>query len=439
MCQHAFTDAAGVATQPETVGEQRTIGRGDESQRNRRPFTRRVACLERSGGPTGELNTPRGEGPRKQKTMDTNLDIPTRLEKVATLEGATVLLKPVSPDDTERVYDACQDAQFAKWLPFASEGYTWEQAEQFTKQLVPQSWAAGNPLWGIYALDKNGRPGALAGTIDIRDQGEGVWEIGFWMHRDSQGKGLTTAANRLAVDAAFKELGAKRILHHAKVGNHASRRIARNLGFRPEGVRRIELPNGTIENQWQSALLHFDWQESDALAPNFPPVPPAHVLPGDRPADLVAEFHHVYGMPNRVDEGARADLDFERLNMRMSLIKEEVTELVDAVYGGAASQELSKTLATLSDELNRDVVETADALADLIYVIYGMAFEVGIDLDEVLAEVHSSNLSKLMPDGSVKRREDGKILKGPNFREPRIAKVLESGIEPTSRAETASK
>lgn len=367
--------------------------------------------------------------------MEMNLDMPSRLEKVATLEGPRVLLKPITAEDTERVYDACQDAQFAKWLPFASDGYTWEQAQQFTTELVPQSWAAGNPLWGIYALDKNGRPGALAGTIHIRDQGEGVWEIGFWMHRDSQGKGLTTAANRLVVDAAFRELDAKRILHHAKVGNHASRRIARNLGFRPEGIRRMELPDGTVENQWQSALLHFDWQGGDALATGFPAVPPPHVLPGDRPADLVAEFHRVYGMPDRVDEGARADLDFERLNMRMSLIKEEVTELVEAVYGRDASNALAQTLAALPDDLNRDVVETADALADLIYVIYGMALEVGIDLDQVLAEVHSSNLSKLMPDGSVKRREDGKILKGPNFREPRIAAVLENGIEPGAWSE----
>lgn len=357
--------------------------------------------------------------------------IPPSLASVEIMRDDKVLLSPITSADTDRVYDACQDTQFAKWLPWA-EGYTWEKAEQFTTEMAPQSWERGNPLWGVRALDQNGHPGELAGAIDLRDLGEGVWEIGFWMHRDHQGRGLTTAANRLVVDAAFGKLNAKRILHHAKVGNYPSRRIARNLGFQPEGVRRIEQADGTVENQWQSALLVTDWEDEGGLTQSYPAVPPPHVLPGDRPADLVAEFHHVYGMPNRVEEGAAADLDFERLNMRMALIKEEVTELVEAVYGNSASAKLEEAFGSLPDDLNRDVVETADALADLVYVIYGMAFEVGIDLDQVLAEVHSSNLSKLMPDGSVKRRDDGKILKGPNFREPRIAQVLANQASETT-------
>ena len=56
-----------------------------------------------------------------------------------------------------------------------------------------------------------------------------------------------------------------------------------------------------------------------------------------------------------------------------------------------------------------------------------MAIESGMDLDSVLAEVQASNLSKLMPDGSVKLREDGKVLKGPHFFAPNIARGL--GIE----------
>jgi len=110
--------------------------------------------------------------------------------------------------------------------------------------------------------------------------------------------------------------------------------------------------------------------------------------------------------------------------MRMSLIKEEFTELCEAVYGPQAGDELTKALSSLPDQESRDLVETADALADLVYVIYGFALEAGIDLDAVLAEVHRSNLSKLMPDGSVKRREDGKVLKGPGFSAPDIAAVL---------------
>ena len=150
----------------------------------------------------------------------------------------------------------------------------------------------------------------------------------------------------------------------------------------------------------------------------------AFEIDGSRPARLVSEFHAIYGMPDRIASGQPSGLDYERLGMRMSLISEEVTELMTAVYGPRAGEVIAEAFASAPDDHERDIVETADALADLVYVIYGMALESGIDLDAVLAEVHSSNLSKLMPDGSVRRREDGKILKGPNFREPEIKTVI---------------
>jgi len=86
--------------------------------------------------------------------------------------------------------------------------------------------------------------------------------------------------------------------------------------------------------------------------------------------------------------------------------------------------EAAPAAAAGADDGQRDVIEAADALADLVYVIFGMAIESGMDLDSVLAEVQASNLSKLMPDGSVKLREDGKVLKGPNFFPPNIARGL---------------
>ena len=70
-----------------------------------------------------------------------------------------------------------------------------------------------------------------------------------------------------------------------------------------------------------------------------------------------------------------------------------------------------------------------------MYVIFGMAIESGMDLDSVLAEVQASNLSKLMPDGSVKLREDGKVLKGPNFFPPNVARGL--GLETRESANDA--
>lgn len=148
---------------------------------------------------------------------------------------------------------------------------------------------------------------------------------------------------------------------------------------------------------------------------------------GKDPEALVKEFHEVYGMPDLLEEEESATLDIgDRLHMRMSLILEEVTELVEAVYGVESAALLEGILEEIleTDRENRDLVETADALADLVYVIYGMALETGISLPSVLGEVQRSNMSKLMPDGSVRRREDGKILKGPNFSEPDIAFAL---------------
>ena len=156
--------------------------------------------------------------------------------------------------------------------------------------------------------------------------------------------------------------------------------------------------------------------------------------PAPSPMELVLQFHHTYSVPIR--PFSDPTLDYERMNMRMSLIAEEFAELMGAVYGPRARAiiEAATVEAVAADEGERDVIEAADALADLVYVVYGMAIESGMNLDSVLAEVQASNLSKLMPDGSVKLREDGKVLKGPNFFQPNIARGL--GLEsPTDSGE----
>jgi predicted HAD superfamily Cof-like phosphohydrolase len=70
---------------------------------------------------------------------------------------------------------------------------------------------------------------------------------------------------------------------------------------------------------------------------------------------------------------------------------------------------------------NKDLVEIADALTDLLYVVYGAGHAFGINLDLTFKEVHDSNMSKLGPDGRPMYREDGKIMKGPNFFEPDLS------------------
>lgn len=124
-------------------------------------------------------------------------------------------------------------------------------------------------------------------------------------------------------------------------------------------------------------------------------------LPAVSAGELVMEFHETYGQPIR----KQPELHIPEKDLRFTLIKEEFEEYEEA----------------LAED---DLVEVVDALADMIYVIYGAAITHGVDLDEVLQEVQRSNMSKLGADGKPIWREDGKILKGPNFSEPDIAKIL---------------
>jgi predicted HAD superfamily Cof-like phosphohydrolase len=76
-------------------------------------------------------------------------------------------------------------------------------------------------------------------------------------------------------------------------------------------------------------------------------------------------------------------------------------------------------------EANDDMVEIADALADMVYIIAGTAIRYGIPLDAVFREVHGTNMAKLI-DGKLRYRDDGKILKPEGWRPPDVASVLEN-------------
>ena len=96
----------------------------------------------------------------------------------------------------------------------------------------------------------------------------------------------------------------------------------------------------------------------------------------------------------------------ELAKLRLELIREEVEELNVGIEG-------------------MDIVEIADALTDILYVVYGAGHAFGIDLDECYHEVHRSNMSKLGADGKPIYREDGKVMKGPNYFHPNLKDVLD--------------
>ena len=143
--------------------------------------------------------------------------------------------------------------------------------------------------------------------------------------------------------------------------------------------------------------------------------------------EMVREFHSVFGATVNESPTIPSDADCK---LRLELIKEEWSELSVALFSG-------------------DIVETADALADMLYVLLGTAVTCGIDLGPVFTEVHRSNMTKLwtgeeiskqQPAGTtanrvehlagkteryfVVKRADGKVLKSPSYEPARIAELL---------------
>ena len=96
----------------------------------------------------------------------------------------------------------------------------------------------------------------------------------------------------------------------------------------------------------------------------------------------------------------------EKINdLRYNLVKEELEELKQAI-------------------VNKDLLEVADALTDILYVTYGAGHALGIDLDSCFEEVQNSNMSKLGDDGKPIYNDVGKVMKGPNYYKPDLSKFV---------------
>ncbi len=91
--------------------------------------------------------------------------------------------------------------------------------------------------------------------------------------------------------------------------------------------------------------------------------------------------------------------------LRVDLIKEELQELIEAMN-------------------NKDLLEVADALTDILYVTYGAGHAFGINLDKCFEEVQNSNMSKLDENGKPIYNESGKVMKGPNYFKPDLTKFV---------------
>ena len=116
----------------------------------------------------------------------------------------------------------------------------------------------------------------------------------------------------------------------------------------------------------------------------------------------VKTFMKTFGQEVKTKPSFSAD----KINrLRYDLIKEELEELKEAME-------------------NKDLLEVADALTDILYVAYGAGHAFGIDLDKCFEEVQNSNMSKLDEDGKPIYNESGKVMKGPKYFKPDLTKFV---------------
>jgi predicted HAD superfamily Cof-like phosphohydrolase len=120
----------------------------------------------------------------------------------------------------------------------------------------------------------------------------------------------------------------------------------------------------------------------------------------------VQDFHEAFGLG--IEQKPIANLPLAKLQLRYDLMAEENDEYLEAAK-------------------NNDLVEVADALGDMLYILCGTILEHGMQykIEEVFNEIQRSNMSKLGADGKPIYREDGKVMKSPNYFKPNIHSILD--------------
>lgn len=135
------------------------------------------------------------------------------------------------------------------------------------------------------------------------------------------------------------------------------------------------------------------------------------------PMGDVTEFHNTFA-----PEQPREYLP-KKISRRQALVREEYIEVLGALehYENTFFNETSSTMEEALEEVAKE-------LADLLYVVYGTAEELGIPLEWVFKAVHKSNMSKVWPDGTVERNSFGKVLKPPTYTKPDLSFIHDNSL-----------
>ena len=113
--------------------------------------------------------------------------------------------------------------------------------------------------------------------------------------------------------------------------------------------------------------------------------------------------------------------NFEKVGIFMKTFGQEVKEKASFSSECVNREELDELTEAMK---NKDLLEVADALTDILYVTYGAGHAFGINLDKCFDEVQNSNMSKLDKNGKPIYNESGKVMKGPNYFKPNLSKLI---------------
>jgi RimJ/RimL family protein N-acetyltransferase len=184
--------------------------------------------------------------------------VPTLTDGVATLRAPT-------DDDIEGSYEQCQDPVSQQWTTIPVP-YTRDDARTYLRHMIPGGWETDRE-WGfvVEARDETGAP-RFAGTISLRNRGEGRAEIAYGSHPWVRGRGVIERALRLLLEWGFAERDLRTVVWLARRGNWPSRRLAWRLGFTFEGALRDWMPQrGELVDAWVATL-----RRGEEMAPRQP-------------------------------------------------------------------------------------------------------------------------------------------------------------------------
>jgi RimJ/RimL family protein N-acetyltransferase len=199
-------------------------------------------------------------------------------QDVPTLRDGEVTLRAHRPADAEGTLEQCLDPVNIRWTTVPL-GFTRADAERFVRDVMPGGWAMEREFgFAVDAADDDGVP-RFAGTIMLRDEGEGRAEIAYAAHPWARGRGVMERALRLLVEWGFAERGFQTVIWWAHRGNWASRKVAWRLGFTVEGSARQWLTQrGELRDAWVGTLLSTDPREPRTPWLDAPRIPGERVV-----------------------------------------------------------------------------------------------------------------------------------------------------------------